>query len=141
MEKINLKNFEDIGYNEDNNIKKNNNIIDNRIQKVKEIDLISSFNDSGFFIDNCNGNNNNNENENNFNNVINNIYNDDDYLNKNNIFEKKDGEIKMINRIKENNILVRENEELKNKLKIISNNSQKLLKILGNSQTKKQRFL
>ena len=92
------------------NLVKSNEI---QIEKVKDIDLISSFNDSGFLNDE-------DEDENNKN------------FNVNNNIEKKENELDFMTKIKENNILVRENEELKNKLTIISSNSQKLLKIFEN---------
>jgi hypothetical protein len=141
MEKISFKNFEEI---EDTNLMSKNNImISDGIPKAKEIDLISSFNDSGFLIDNENENENyinndiNNDNEND----INNNFMEQNFFIKNNFIEKKDEHLKMINKIKENNLLFRENEELKSKLKIISNNSQKLLKIFGSSQKPKLRYL
>ena len=120
MEKINSKNFENeneenLNLNEENlNENEENEIV---IQKVKDIDLISSFNDSCFL----NDDENENENENH--------KNLSDNKNKN-----KNSEINLIYKIKENNILTRENDNLKKKLNIISNNSQKLLKILENPQ-------
>lgn len=95
------------------------------IHKVKDIDLISSFNDSGFLNDNID---------------VDEITNKDPLVSKNSevrgsnsniIGDKKGGNLlNFMTKIKENNILVRENEELKSKITNINEKSQKLLKVL-----------
>lgn len=102
--KVNSKNYENIeikDYKEENlNFNKPD------YQKNKDIDLISSFNDSGFL-------------------------NDDDDMNNEKDNQKKTN-LDFMNKISENNLLIRENEQLKNKLTTLTNNSQKLLKVLEN---------
>ena len=97
------KELEDNEENTELNFNKSEDIV-----KVKDIELISSFNDSDFLL--------NEEDE-----------------NKEDKKKKEENEIDVINamnRIKENNVLKRENENLKNKLTKIATNSQKIIKKL-----------